>query len=354
MKTIFDILEKQKYCIIAEIGVNYYDIANDRNISNMEAALLMCSEAYKAGADAVKFQTYKAEKLASRYSPSYWDTDEETTGSQYELFRKYDSFGEREYRKISEYCEKNDLIFMSTPFDFESVDYLDSMMNYYKISSSDITNIPFIRYIATKKKPILLSTGTATEEEIEQAVMEIEKTNNRLILMHCVLEYPTPYEHANLNRIKALKDRYPDIEIGYSDHTKPEENCNVIKTAYTLGAKVFEKHFTLNKTLKGNDHYHAMEPSDIKNIKENLEFVKKISGYGGLSYQGSEYAARLNARRSLVLADDLCAGDTIKKENLVFKRPGTGISPNAYEQVIGKHLLHDMKADSVLKWCDLI
>ena len=354
MKTLYEIVEMQGYCLVAEIGVNYYDIARQRNISNMDAAKLMCREAKEAGADAVKFQTYKAEKLASKYSPSYWDTNEESMESQYELFRKYDLFGKEEYREIAEYCRMIDIIFMSTPFDFEAVDYLDSMMDYYKISSSDITNLPFIRYISGKGKPVLLSTGASTEKEIEDAVKEIRKSGNSLILMHCVLEYPTPDGHANLGKIRDLKEKYPDIIIGYSDHTKPEIGYDIIKTSYILGAKIIEKHFTLDKTLKGNDHYHAMDVADIRNIKEHLEYLKLIIGNGGLSYLESEETARMNARRSIVLSNDLNAGDIIKKENIIFKRPGTGIVPDAYEEVIGKRVLHDMKADTVLQWSDLM
>lgn len=353
MNTLFDILEKQGYFLIAEIGVNYYDIAKKESISNMDAAKMMCRCAKEAGADAVKFQTYKAEKIASKYSPSYWDTDEESTTSQYELFQKYDSFGEEEYREIAAYCESIDVIFMSTPFDFEAADYLDSMMDYFKISSSDITNLPFIRHIAEKKKPILLSVGASSGEEIEEAVVIIRDAGNKLALLHCVLEYPTPDEHANLSRIVALKEKYPDLEVGYSDHTKPNNDYEVIRTAYALGARIIEKHFTLDKSLAGNDHYHAMDMTDLKNIKQQLERVKIIMGCGGLAYQESENIARMNARRSIVLVNDLKAGATIQKENLTFKRPGIGITPKECDNVVGRCIRHDIKADTALQWSDL-
>lgn len=354
MDTISNILSKQEYCLIAEIGVNYYDIAQKEKISNMEAAKLMCRKAKEAGADAVKFQTYKANKIASKYSPAYWNTQEEPTNSQYELFQKYDSFGEKEYREISAYCKEIGIIFLSTPFDFEAADYLTPLMDYYKISSSDITNIPFIRYIAKKNKPILLSVGASTEEEIEAAVNEIKKAGSLLSILHCVLEYPTSEGHAALAKIRALKEKYPDTVIGYSDHTKPNHHYDVIKTAFIMGAQIIEKHFTLDKTLKGNDHYHAMDPEDIREIKKNLDYLKMIMGECEIVYQESEKAARLNARRSIVVANELKVGETIQEKDLTFKRPGMGIEPYHYEEVIGRCVNHDIKADTVLQWSDLV
>ncbi len=354
MDTMFDKLEKQNYYLIAEIGVNYYDIAKKENLSLLDAAKRMCLEALRAGADAVKFQTYKADKIASVFSPSYWDTNEEPTRSQYELFQKYDSFGEKEYHELASYCEAAGILFLSTPFDFECADYLDPFMDYYKISSSDITNLPFIRHINAKKKPILLSTGASTEQELDIAVNEILQSGNRLILMHCVLEYPTPEGHANLGRITALKNKYPDIEIGYSDHTKPLHCYDVLKAAYLLGARVIEKHFTLDKTLPGNDHYHAMDPHDLAQIKSCLEYLKTVVGAGGLSFQESERPARKNARRSIVLTHSLAANTVITEKDITYKRPGSGISPSEYEQIIGKRVKQEMPADSVLQWSDLI
>ena len=249
LATIIERCKAGKFTLIAEIGVNYYDIAKKLNISLMEAARFMVLSARNAGIHAVKFQSYKAETLASKYSPSYWDTTEEPTTSQYELFKKFDAFGEREYRELSVFCDQVGIEFCSTPFDFESADYLDSLMNVYKISSSDLTNLPFIAYMAKKDKPILLSTGASNFDEIKAAVACIRRYNdNDLALLHCVLEYPTPYEHANLAKIRALKEAFPNVIIGYSDHTKPDVCCDVIKTAYLLGATVIEKHFTTDKT----------------------------------------------------------------------------------------------------------
>lgn len=354
MEQIFEKIQKQGYYLIAEIGVNYYDIAKERHITNMEAAKLMCREAKEAGADAVKFQSYKAKTLASKYSPAYWDRTEEPTASQYELFQKFDAFGEEEYCELKKYCDEIEVEFMSTPFDFESADYLDSLMRAYKISSSDMTNLPFIEYICKKGKPILLSVGASEEAEIEAAVELIKKEGNPLILLHCVLEYPTPYEDANLARITALRKKYPELIIGYSDHTRPEESCDVQKTAFALGAKVIEKHFTLNKKLKGNDHYHAMAPEDLKKIKEGLNYIERILGKETLAFCETEQRAKENARRSIVLAHDMKKGEVIRKEDVTFKRPGIGISPAEYNNILGRTINKDLVQDSILTWEDII
>lgn len=353
MENILECINQQGYFIIAEIGVNYYDIAQKENISNMKAAMLMCLKAKEAGADAVKFQTYKAEKIASKFSPSYWDTKEESTTSQFELFKKYDSFEEEEYIEIAEYCHNIGIMFLSTPFDFESADYLDEIMDCYKISSSDITNIPFIEHICRKNKLIILSTGASEEREIEDAVNTIKKFGNRIILMHCVLEYPTPIEDAELKRISILERKYPELIVGYSDHTKPGCDYAVIKTAFSLGAKVIEKHFTLDKSLKGNDHYHAMDEEDLKNIKQALEFQKIILGKDSLEFNQKEQAAKLNARRSVVLVKAKKCGEKINETDIAFKRPGIGISPKEYKDVVGKRVTRELEEDTILKWDDL-
>jgi len=229
------ISETSKPFIVAESGVNYYDIAKKENIEPIEAAMLMIKEAANAGADAIKFQTYKAEKIASKYSPAYWDTTKESTKSQYELFKKYDKFGEDEYQELARYAKEKNIIFMSTPFDKEAVDFLDEMMPIFKISSSDITNIPFIKYIAKKQKPIFLSAGASTIEEIMDAVSTIENEgNNQIVVMHCILNYPTKYENANLGMMKHLKKIFPNYLVGYSDHTLPDSNMRVLTTAVLL------------------------------------------------------------------------------------------------------------------------
>lgn len=345
---IFDIVAKQGYYVIGEIGVNYYDIATEEKITPMEAAKLMIDKAKESGMDAVKFQTYKAETIASKYSPSYWDTSEESTTSQYELFKKFDSFGFDEYKELSEYCKEKGIEFFSTAFDFESADYLYNLMDIYKISSSDLSNLPFIEHQAKKGKPVLLSVGASTLDEIHEAVKTIENTGNKdIVILHCVLEYPTPYEHANLDVIETLKAEFPEYIIGYSDHTKPDEQMDVIKTAVALGAPIIEKHYTLNKSLPGNDHYHAMDPEDMKKLKKALEFQVKIRGNKEINLD-SQSAARQNARRSIVLTQDVEEGTILTKGMLTFKRPGIGISPSRINEVIGKSLKEASKEDTIL------
>ena len=349
INTIVNRFIKGKFTLIAEIGVNYYDIALEHNISPMDAAKLMIDRAVDAGIHAVKFQSYKAETLASKNSPYYWDIKEEPTDSQYKLFKKFDAFGKNEYEKLASYCESKNIEFLSTPFDIESADYLEPLMNVYKISSSDLNNLNFVEYQAKKNKPIILSVGASNANEIRRSVDVIRKNNNQpLVLLHCVLEYPTPYEHANLEKIITLKKEFPNLIIGYSDHTKPDTEYQVLKTACNLGATVNEKHYTLNKNLKGNDHYHAMDDVDAKKIIEGIEFIEKIRGNGELVCLASEKKARENARRSLVAAKNIKKGDKITEDMLTWKRPGTGINADRYNEIIGKIAIVNIKEDTVL------
>jgi len=348
------ISETSRPFIIAEAGVNYYDIAKKENIEPIEVAKLMVKEAANASADAIKFQTYKAEKLVSKYSPAYWDTTKESTKSQYELFKKYDKFGEEEYRELARYAKEKKIIFMSTPFDKEAVDFLDELMPVFKISSSDITNIPFIKYIAKKQKPIFLSTGASTIDEIKDAVSAIEKEgNNQIVIMHCILNYPTKYEDANLGMIQHLKKIFPNYLVGYSDHTLPDSCMIVLTTAALLGAKVIEKHFTLDKTLSGNDHYHSMDPEDLRTLVNNLGLLEKIIGKEKKEPLESELPAIKYARRSIIARVDIPKGTKISEDMIVFKRPGTGIAPRFLDKIIGKKAKRDIKKDAIIKWRDV-
>lgn len=349
MTNLIERIESGAFTLIAEIGVNYYDIAASQGISTMEAAKLMCAEAAAVGIHAVKFQFYKAETLAAKDSPSYWDTSEEPTTSQRELFKKFDSFGEVEYTELAQYCDSLGIEFSSTAFDFESADYLEPLMSVYKISSSDLTNIPFIRYQAAKGKPIIMSVGAGDLGEMREAVRAVREVNTQpLVLCHCVLEYPTPYKDANLRRITSLGEEFPDVILGYSDHCKPDASADVIKTAYILGARVVEKHFTLDKTLTGNDHYHAMDPDDARTILDGVAFVDTLLGSGGLRFTESESAARMNARRSIVSAVDIAAGEELSEQMLTYKRPGVGISPKDINLVIGQRAVCAIPADTVI------
>ncbi len=327
--------------VIAEIGVNHE--------GSISLAKRLIDEAKEGGADAVKFQSYKAETLASKDSPSYWDTTKEPTTSQYELFKKHDSFWQEEMQTLKVYCDEVGIEFLSTPFDIESADFLNELMDVFKISSSDITNKPFIEYICRFNKPIILSTGASHLYEIQEAVSWIEKYGNPLALLHCVLNYPTPDENANLGMILGLKRAFPEKIIGYSDHTLPKD-MKVCEIATMIGSVIIEKHFTHDKTLPGNDHYHAMDKEDLKLFRKNLERVSGILGNFKVEALEDEALARANARRSLVSGRNIPKGKIIESEDLTFKRPAYGISPKFIDEIVGKKALDNIEEDSVLQW----
>lgn len=348
---IFERLQHGKFVLIAEIGVNFFDIAKILKVSDVDAAKFMIRKAKEAGVHAVKFQSYKAETLATKLSPSYWDLTEEPTSSQFELFKKFDSFGFKEFKTLSDFSDEIGIEFLSTAFDFDSVDYLDELQNVFKISSSDLNNLPFVEYQAKKQKPIIISTGASTEEEIDRTISLIRKINNKpLAVLHCVLEYPTPLQNANLNKIISLKHKYPNLFIGYSDHTKPDLNYEILTTAYNLGAQIIEKHFTLDKNIYGNDHFHSMDDKDSKNIIEKINLINLIRGNYSLNYNSTESNSRLNARRSIVSKFLIKKGTKITSEMITFKRPGSGIPPSEINNVIEKKANNDILPDTTITY----
>ena len=339
MKTSF-IDEKYPY-VIAEAGVNHE--------GSLDIAKRLIDEAAESGAQAIKFQTYKADTIASKDSPYYWDLSKEPTRSQHELFKKYDKFWKNEYERLAKYCQSANIEFMSTPFDIESAKFLNDLMPLFKISSSDITNLPFIEFMCDFKKPIILSTGASYLWEIQQTVELIEKKGNELCLMHCVLNYPTPNEHANIAMIKDISNNFPKAVTGYSDHTLPE-SMDTCLYAWILGAKIIEKHFTHDKSLPGNDHYHAMDKEDLKLFWNKVKHAEVLLGKEKITSLSSEEPARKNARRSLVANCNISKGETISKNHLTWKRPAHGISPKFINQIIGKVSIKDIPVDTVLKW----
>jgi len=333
--------ELSKPYLIAEAGVNHE--------GSVEKAKLMIEQAAQAGADAIKFQTYKAEKLASRFSPAYWDTSKEPIRTQYELFKKHDQFGRNEFVTLAEYAHSCGIDFLSTPFDFEAVDLLEDLVPAYKVASADITNYPLLRYIASKGKPILLSTGASTISEIYQALDVItEEGNDQVAVLHCVLNYPTSVENANLGMIWHMSRVFPDYVVGYSDHTTPEFSTDILLISWLLGAQVIEKHFTFDKSLPGNDHYHAFDEADFRAFQNRLEFALSVMGNFKKGYLPEEEASRLNARRSLVAARAIKKGKRLRRQDIAIKRPGTGIPPLLLEYVVGAEALRDIKEDEVI------
>jgi len=336
----FDFTFHRPY-IIAEAGVNHE--------GSMDLAKRLIDEAREGGADAIKFQTYKAETIACKDSPSYWDLSKESTPSQYQLFKKYDKFWKTEYEMLKRHCGEVGIEFMSTPFDMEAAAFLNDLMDVFKISSSDLNNKPFIDILCGYNKPIILSTGASCMWEVEQAVGWIEAHGNPLAILHCVLNYPTSDEEANLAVIPALHRKFPDLIIGYSDHTLPND-MKTLEVATLLRTRILEKHFTHNKALPGNDHYHAMDKEDLKRLHQRLETLFALLGDPRKKPLDSEAQSRANARRSLVAACDIPAGTVIQQEHITWKRPAIGIDPRDYDRLIGKTAAHDIPEDTVFKW----
>ena len=241
--------------------------------------------------------------------------------------------------------------FTSTPFDYASADYLENMVDFYKISSSDLSNLPFIRHIGSKGKPVVMSVGAAYLSEVDEAVRALREVGCKdITLLHCVLSYPTNPKDANLRVIETLKKDFPDVKIGFSDHVAPDDTMMTLAAAYMLGAEVIEKHFTLDKTLPGNDHYHAGDPEDFQKAISNFKWIDMIMGSEEKTVLECELVPRREARRSLVLTRDMNSGEIIKASDIMPKRPGTGISPKFTDIVIGRTIRDDLKEDTVLAW----
>jgi N-acetylneuraminate synthase len=328
--------------IIAEIGVNHE--------GSIELAKQLIDEAVEGGAHAAKFQSYKAGKIASKFSPAYWDLNEEPTDSQYKLFQKYDNFEPRHYRELADYCFKKGIDFMSTPFDLDAVDFLEPLVPAFKIASADITNFPLLRKVAGTGKPIIISTGASSLPEIQMAVDELSRFGaQKIALLHCILNYPTPIERAQLGMIQTLQRVFPCCVIGYSDHVVPDDTISAFECAMMLGSCILEKHFTHDKSLPGNDHYHAMDTEDLKRFKIKLENYKVMLG-GGQKNLEFEAAARQHARRSIVAARNIKAGEVLTEENLIVKRPAHGVSPIHWDEVLGTIANLDIEDDTPLLW----
>lgn len=330
--------------VIAEIGVNHG--------GSLDLAKRLVELVAEGGADAAKFQTYKADTLASKNSPAYWDRNSEPTASQHELFKKYDAFEAEDYITLAAHCRSVGVDFLSTPFDDAAVEFLNPLMPFYKIASADLNNLPFLRKIAAKGKPVVLSTGASTLAEIDVAVGTLHQSGCRsLALLHCILNYPTENRNAHLRMISGLRHAYPEFVIGYSDHTRPDEFMLSLVTSHLLGAVIIEKHFTHDKTLPGNDHYHAMDVADLKRFMSMIDKTHLL--LGDLIVRAplpSEEISRKNARRSLVLCHGLPAGHLLTPQDLTYKRPGTGVGPEHWDHVLGRTLATDAKEDEVLQW----
>ncbi|KEH86330.1 hypothetical protein Z967_06080 [Clostridium novyi A str. 4540] len=325
-----------KCFIIAEAGVNH-------NGSIILAKKLVDKAVY-AGADAVKFQTFKSEKLVTGYASmaKYQKDNIGIQDTQFNMLKKlelsYDEFVE-----LKNYCDEKGILFMSTPFDFESAKFLNSMdVEIFKISSGDLTNIPLLQYIAEFKKPIILSSGMATLGEIEDAVMALKhKEILDIAVLHCTSNYPAAINSVNLKAMNTIKNSF-NVIGGYSDHT---EGITIPIAAAALGADIIEKHFTLDKNMEGPDHKASLNPEELKFMIDEIRKVNVALGSGIKIFTNSEIDTIKVARKSIVASKYIRKGEIITEEHLDYKRPGTGLKPKYYKDIIGKKASKDIEAD---------
>ena len=325
--------------IVAEAACNH--------MCDIKLAKKMIDKAAEAGVDAIKFQTYKAEKLVTNSAVTFWGQERI---SQLEYYKRLDRFGTKEYSELFKYAVDKGIIGFSTPFDEENAEMLAELdMPLFKIASCDIPNLGLIKKIAGFGKPIILSTGASTPEEIDRAVETIIRQNNdQLILLACTLSYPTKNEDANLLRIKTLKKLYPNFIIGLSDHTEPDPHMVIPSAAVALGARIIEKHYTLNRSMTGSGHFFAVDPDSLKKMVENIRLAQTVLGDGKLGVAESEKKAWTSARRSVVAEVPIPKGTIITSEMLGIKRPADGLPANMINTVIGKRACQDIKPDQAI------
>lgn len=329
-----------KTLIIAEAGVNHN--------GNFELAKKLVDKAVEAGADIVKFQTCKAEKVISRYADKA-EYQKVTTGeadSQLDMVRKL-MLTYEEYGKLKEYCDEKGIEFLSTAFDLPSVDYLHSIgMKRWKIPSGEITNLPLLIKIAQLHEPIIMSTGMSELSEVADAVkVLIENGASDITLLHCTTEYPAPYEDVNLKAMETMRDAF-DLPVGYSDHTKGLE---IPVAAVARGACVIEKHFTLDRNMEGPDHKASIEPDELKQMVDMIRHVEVAIGDGVKKVSASEAKNQDIARKSIIASKAIKAGDVFSEENITTKRPGNGINPMRWFDLLGKTAKHDYKEDYLIE-----
>lgn len=338
-----------KTFIIAEAGVNHN--------GDIDTALRLVDMAKKAGADAIKFQTFKSERLVAFSTPKakYQKANTGSNESQLEMLKRLELTNDN-FKRLFSYCRKKGIIFISTAFDENGADMLGRLgMNIFKIPSGEITNKPLIQHIAAKNKPIILSTGMSYLNEVEKAVRWIYDIwnksgfNQQLTLLHCVSNYPAHAEDVNLYAMNTLKTAF-GLSVGYSDHTLGME---MPIAAVAMGAKVIEKHFTLDRNMKGPDHKASLEPDELKAMVKAIRNVERAMGNGIKRPAESEEETRIIARRSLVAKRDIKKGDVIRSGDIIIKRPGSGILPEFKGTIKGMKAGKNIKADSVIKWGDL-
>ena len=336
-------LYKSKPTIIAEAGVNHE--------CDIRHAFKLISDAKKCGVDAIKFQTYKAEDLAINNSPAYWDRSKERTNTQRTLFKKYDKFGLDEFLKMYSFSKKKKILLLSTFFSVPLINKFSKFVPLFKIASADITNVPLLKAIGSKGKPVLLSTGASNEDEIKFAIKTLNLPKKKICIMHCVLNYPTKNKDAHLNHITTLKRKFNDHVIGYSDHVAPDSHLTSIEIAWNLGAQIIEKHFTFNKLKKGNDHYHSADKNDFSNFYKRLNMINILRGSYLKNLKNEKNSIKF-ARRSIVAKRNIKKGEKFSSQNLTTKRPGIYVPANYWDKIISKKSKKNIKEDTPLSFND--
>lgn len=325
--------------IIAEAGVNHN--------GDIDLAFKLVDEAKKAGADCIKFQTFKTENLVS-VNAEKADYQKKTTGvgSQIDMLKKLE-LSYADFALLKSYCEKIGICFISTPFDFESIDYLEELdIRFWKIPSGEVTNFPYLKAIAKTGRPVIMSTGMCDIEDIRNAVdVLIHNGTTEIKLLHCNTEYPTPFEDVNLNAMKTIKDTF-GYEVGYSDHTKGIE---VPIAAVAMGATIIEKHFTLDRNMEGPDHKASLEPNELAQMIKSIRNIEKALGTNIKTPSDSEKKNIVIARKSIVAKKQINKGDIFSEENITVKRPGCGISPMKWDSVIGLKAIRDFEEDELIE-----
>ena len=325
--------------IIAEAGVNHN--------GSFELACKLVDVAKTAGADCIKFQTFKSNNLVS-HNAQKADYQKSTTreGSQVDMLKELE-LSYDEFRMLKDYCDKVGICFLSTPFDFESIHFLNSIdMPFWKVPSGEVTNYPYLVELAKTGKPVLMSTGMCDMDEIVAAINVLKNNGTKEIkLLHCNTEYPTPYEDVNLKAMQTLKNVF-GYEVGYSDHTKGIE---VPVAAVALGATVIEKHFTLDRDMEGPDHKASLEPDELTAMVSSIRHTEKAIGTGNKMPSPSEKKNITIARKSIVAAKKIKMGEVLTKDNITVKRPGTGISPMKWNEVLGTKAIRDFEEDELIE-----
>ncbi len=330
--------------IIAEAGVNHN--------GSLALAKKLVDAAIRAGADAVKFQTFKAERLATATAPKAAYQKRTTTAgeSQFQMLKRLE-LSKDHHQKLLDYSRKKGILFLSSPFDEESADLLEELsVPAFKIPSGEITNLPFLAHLARKRKPLILSTGMSTLPEVRQAVATLRKNGcAKLILLHCVSDYPARPQDANLRAMRTLEAAFL-APVGYSDHTVGD---TVALAAAALGACLIEKHFTLDRTLPGPDHRASIEPAELKALVKGVRTVEAALGTGLKIPADSEKGTASVARKSLVASRDIPNGAVLTPVLVAIRRPGTGMPPAALPTILGRRVRRPLKAGHLISWKDL-